>query len=232
DPLKAAELARDARVRIHAIAFGGNGGSLSVFGLPVPLPGGGDEIDEATLARIAGMTGGKAFRARDTEDLAGIYAEIDRIAPRRAPGAPAAGALSVAAGRRARLRVAVAARAQAGGGMSALHFLRPEWLWLLLALPPLAWWLRRDAARTGPWPREVDAHLLPHLLAPVRGLRGGGRAWLVSPLLALAIVALAGPSWSRVQQPLWQSRAPLVLALDLSGAMLAGDLPPSRLARA
>ena len=116
--------------------------------------------------------------------------------------------------------------------MSALHFLRPEWLWLLLALPPLAWWLRRDAARTGPWPREVDAHLLPHLLAPVRGLRGGGRAWLVSPLLALAIVALAGPSWSRVQQPLWQSRAPLVLALDLSGAMLAGDLPPSRLARA
>src|SRR5690606_17378156 len=161
---------------------------------------------------------------RDRPDRAG--------APRRAPGAPAAGALSVAAGRRARLRVAVAARAQAGGGMSALHFLRPEWLWLLLALPPLAWWLRRDAARTGPWPREVDAHLLPHLLAPVRGLRGGGRAWLVSPLLALAIVALAGPSWSRVQQPLWQSRAPLVLALDLSGAMLAGDLPPSRLARA
>ncbi len=88
DPLKAAELARDARVRIHAIAFGGNGGSLSVFGLPVPLPGGGDEIDEATLARIAGMTGGKAFRARDTEDLAGIYAEIDRIEPVRRDARP------------------------------------------------------------------------------------------------------------------------------------------------
>jgi len=82
DPLKAAELARDAGVRIHTIAFGGNGGgSISVFGLPVRLPGGGDEIDEATLARIAQLTGGKAFRARETSELAGIYAEIDRIEP-------------------------------------------------------------------------------------------------------------------------------------------------------
>jgi len=82
EPLKAAELARRAGVRIHTIAFGGTGGgSISVFGLPVQLPGGADEIDEATLARIARMTGGKAFRARDAAELAGIYAEIDRIEP-------------------------------------------------------------------------------------------------------------------------------------------------------
>jgi Ca-activated chloride channel family protein len=82
EPLKAAELARDAGVRIHTIAFGGNGGgSISVFGLPVQLPGGGDDIDEATLARIAQLTGGKSFRARETAELAGIYAEIDRIEP-------------------------------------------------------------------------------------------------------------------------------------------------------
>jgi Ca-activated chloride channel family protein len=81
DPLKAAELARDNGVRIHTIAFGGSGGGLSVFGLPIPMPGGGDDIDEATLRRIAELTGGKAFRARDTAQLAGIYAEIDRIEP-------------------------------------------------------------------------------------------------------------------------------------------------------
>src|SRR5690606_33911439 len=41
-----------------------------------------------------------------------------------------------------------------------------------------------------------------------------------------------GPSWRREAQPLWEAKAPLVVAFDLSPAMLAADLPPSRLARA
>jgi Ca-activated chloride channel homolog len=87
DPLKAAELARDEQVRIHTIAFGGDGEGLSVFGFRVPMPGGADqEIDEAGLQRIATLTGGRAFRARDTEQLAGIYAEIDRLEPIDRPG--------------------------------------------------------------------------------------------------------------------------------------------------
>lgn len=86
DPLKAAELARDNGVRIHAIAFGGSGGGLSVFGLPIRLPGSDEDLDETTLGRIAQLTGGKQFRARDTEQLAGIYAEIDRLEPVRRPG--------------------------------------------------------------------------------------------------------------------------------------------------
>ncbi len=80
EPLKAAQLARARGIRIHTIAFGSNRRALSVFGMPIRLPG-GDDIDEATLRRIAGMTGGKAFRARDTSELAGIYAEIDRLEP-------------------------------------------------------------------------------------------------------------------------------------------------------
>lgn len=79
DPEKAAGIARDSGVRIHAIAFGGNGGSLSVFGFQLPM--GGDDVDEAGLQRIAALTGGRFFRARDTDDLAGIYAEIDKLEP-------------------------------------------------------------------------------------------------------------------------------------------------------
>ena len=53
EPSKAAELARDAHVRVHTIAFGGEGG-VSVFGFRLPMPGGGpDDIDEAGLERIA-----------------------------------------------------------------------------------------------------------------------------------------------------------------------------------
>jgi Ca-activated chloride channel family protein len=85
DPAKAAAIARDEGVRIHAIAFGGDGGALSVFGFQLPM-GGGDEVDEAGLQRIAALTGGRFFRARDTDALAGIYAEIDRLEPVRRPG--------------------------------------------------------------------------------------------------------------------------------------------------
>ena len=86
DPVKAAELARDSGVRIHTIAFGGYGAGLSIFGLPIRLPGNDQITDEPTLRRIAELTGGRAFRARDTKQLAGIYAEIDRIEPVKRPG--------------------------------------------------------------------------------------------------------------------------------------------------
>lgn len=79
DPARAAQIAHDNHVRIHAIAFGGDAGGLSVFGFRLPMSG--DEVDEAGLRRIAALTGGRFFRARDTEALAGIYAEIDRLEP-------------------------------------------------------------------------------------------------------------------------------------------------------
>ena len=80
EPEKAARIARDSGVRIHAIAFGGEGGgALSLFGFQ--LPSAGDEVDEAGLQRIAQLTGGRFFRARDAAELAGIYAEIDKLEP-------------------------------------------------------------------------------------------------------------------------------------------------------
>lgn len=77
-PEKAAELAAGTGVRVHTIAFGGAGG-YSLFG--IPLPGNDDEIDETTLRQIADKTGGRFFRARDAAELAGIYAELDRLEP-------------------------------------------------------------------------------------------------------------------------------------------------------
>jgi Ca-activated chloride channel homolog len=40
-----------------------------------------DEIDEPTMTRIAEITGGRYFRARSTQELAAIYAELDRLEP-------------------------------------------------------------------------------------------------------------------------------------------------------
>ncbi len=113
--------------------------------------------------------------------------------------------------------------------LPALHFQRPLWLWALL-LVPLLWLLWRRHRQLG-WRDAVDPHLLPHLVEPGRG-HAGLRVAGVSLALALAIVALSGPGWRQEERPHWESRAPLVIALDLSSSMLAPDLPPTRLAQA
>ena len=87
DPRKAAEVARDAGVRIHAIGFGTEAGEMSLFGFSLPAPGGA-AIDEEALQYVAETTGGRYFRARDAQALAGIYAELDRIEPVERPGEP------------------------------------------------------------------------------------------------------------------------------------------------
>lgn len=116
--------------------------------------------------------------------------------------------------------------------LTNLHLMRPAWLWALLALPLLAWWWRARRRRANAWRDAVDPHLLAHLLEARSGARG--RMALALGLLGvvLAVLALSGPSWRQVAQPLWQTRAPLVIALDLSSATTASDLPPSRLLQA
>ena len=114
----------------------------------------------------------------------------------------------------------------------SMHWLRPHWLWLLLALPLLALWWRSWQRKRNVWRDVVDPHLLPHLLEASPGTRVRSLPWLALLGVALAICTLAGPSWQKTTLPLWQSRAPLVVALDLSSATSAADLPPSRLLQA
>jgi Ca-activated chloride channel family protein len=115
--------------------------------------------------------------------------------------------------------------------LASPHWLRPQWLWCLLALPGLAWWWRRRQHMRSVWRAHVDPHLLPRLLDDAGGRRAAG-GWLALLGGMLAICALAGPAWEKTPQALWQTRTPLMIALDLSSASLAPDLPPSRLLQA
>lgn len=115
--------------------------------------------------------------------------------------------------------------------LQSFHFLQPWWLAALLLLPLLGWLgVHRNVAQVE-LSRLVDAELLPHLL---RG-RAGNRSlplWLFALGWTLCTLALAGPTWSRVEQPLYASRAAQVVAISLSQHMLARDVTPSRLDRA
>ncbi len=113
-----------------------------------------------------------------------------------------------------------------------LHFMRPEWFLALLPLVFLLAHLARHRAKGGNWQSVVDPALLPHLII---GEEQGQRRWpLVLLALAglLAITALAGPVWQKLEQPLFSQESSLVIMLDLSRSMDASDSKPSRLARA
>ena len=83
DPITAAELAKEFKIKIYSIGLGTNGLALS----PVGIDARGKfnyaniqvEIDEKLLTQISEMTGGKYFRATDNERLKEIDSDIDKL---------------------------------------------------------------------------------------------------------------------------------------------------------
>jgi len=115
--------------------------------------------------------------------------------------------------------------------MADFHFLRPAWLLAFIPLLLMLLWLRNGKNSRGVWHAVCDAHLIPYVLETAAS---HGRArWLALASLAgaLAIVALAGPAWQKLPQPVFRQQSALVVMLDLSRSMDAGDVKPSRLER-
>ena len=79
-PLKAAELAAREGLKIYSIGIGADEMEVRSFFFREKINPSAD-LDEETLNAIAEKTGGRYFRARDTEQLAEIYAELDRLEP-------------------------------------------------------------------------------------------------------------------------------------------------------
>lgn len=116
--------------------------------------------------------------------------------------------------------------------MNAFHFLRPLWLLMFLPLLALVWSLFRPAHSTTAWSQACDPHLLPFLMQP-KHLRQRLSSWvLLLSSAMLMIIALAGPTWSRLPVPSYHEIKPRVVVLDMSTAMLVTDLSPDRLSRA
>jgi Ca-activated chloride channel homolog len=113
----------------------------------------------------------------------------------------------------------------------ALHFLRPHWLWMMLAAPAFYLSLGIQENVRARWKSIIEPELLDHLIVSRR------RRWRIRPvhLLSLLIVvgsvAVAGPTWQQEQPPFTEDKAPLVIALDLSETMNAIDVNPTRIER-
>lgn len=109
----------------------------------------------------------------------------------------------------------------------------PVYLWVLLALP-LVYFLFRyeDFRRDSRLARFVAPS---HWRELSRSLWKGARVWrrrLLLLALLLATVALAGPRYGTELLEVERVGADLVIALDISGSMLAEDFKPTRLEEA
>lgn len=115
-----------------------------------------------------------------------------------------------------------------------LILLRPWWLLAMLPVIALCWLqfrrMRGGRAVAG-WSQVVDAHLRSAILT-IRPGAGKGQTALVVACATLAVIALCGPALSSVPATFLRSDAARVLVVELSPAMDATDLAPSRLARA
>jgi Ca-activated chloride channel family protein len=112
------------------------------------------------------------------------------------------------------------------------HFLRPWWLLALVALAWVTWLLSRRGFDKGSWRSVIDPRLLPHVVSAGSDPRHAGLRWILVAVAAIAIVALAGPTWEKRSQSVYRQPSALVVALDLSRSMDAADIKPSRLVRA
>ena len=118
-----------------------------------------------------------------------------------------------------------------------MSLLWPEWLrplWLL-AVPVLAWLLWRlwhRERQSGRWQLLLPAAFHQALLKGGSG-RSSKLPWLALGLAwLLAVLALLGPSWQRVEQSNQKPADPLVVLLELTPQMLATDGRPNRLEQA
>ena len=83
----------------------------------------------------------------------------------------------------------------------------------------------------GNWGNIIDKKLIPYVLHRDQLKEDPKKWWLFTVTGILAVIAMAGPTWEKIQQPSFRADQALVIALDLSRSMNAQDLSPNRLTR-
>lgn len=116
--------------------------------------------------------------------------------------------------------------------MSLFHFLRPEWFYALIPLIILMFLVERLHKQQSGWQSVLAGHLYNHLMTSKEGRRNHKPFRLVWHGWFLAVLALAGPTWEQLPQPVYQLKTGKVVVLDMSMSMRATDIKPDRLTRA
>lgn len=111
------------------------------------------------------------------------------------------------------------------------HFLRPWWLVIIPVAIGLVWLWHRRVDPHRKWEGIIAPHLLDALLTGDHGVLRIMPVHLIAAAMILGAIATAGPTWRKEPPPFSDDKAPMVVAIDLSGSMDATDIAPTRLER-
>jgi len=123
--------------------------------------------------------------------------------------------------------------------ISNFHFVRPYWLLAIFALLFVLWLLKKHRFYQSPWQQFLPSHLSQVLVegsstTDTNKATMSKQAFLIKPFIIglLSIIALAGPAWQKLPQPVYQTERGSVLIMDMSYSMYSTDVKPNRLTRA
>ncbi|TKF55881.1 VWA domain-containing protein, partial [Vibrio sp. F13] len=110
--------------------------------------------------------------------------------------------------------------------MSNFTFIYPYWFLALAALPAI-WWLSKTQSKQGLLASHIARYLAPESSKPSKNRSTYfGIWWLVG------VIALAGPSFEKNEQPSFEKTQARVVIMDMSMSMYATDIKPNRLTQA
>ncbi|NOH97141.1 VWA domain-containing protein [Vibrio sp. 99-70-13A1] len=110
--------------------------------------------------------------------------------------------------------------------MSNFEFLYPLWLIALAVIPLVFIFSHRTQERPLIAP-HIAQYLSPSNSKPSRNKRKYFALWW-----AISVIALAGPSFQKVERPSFEKTPARVLVMDMSMSMYATDIKPNRLTQA
>ena len=112
------------------------------------------------------------------------------------------------------------------------HFLRPYWL-LALVIPVLLFGMIMGKTYVqSAWSKVCDKNLLDFLLVKGSGQKGNYLKYSMPFSALFLVIALAGPTWMKKDNPALSMDNPVMILLNMSGEMWNKDVSPNRISRA
>jgi Ca-activated chloride channel family protein len=116
--------------------------------------------------------------------------------------------------------------------LNEFHFIRPHWLWAIIPLLIIVALIRYVHKQQSGWQSVLASHLYQHLITTAGIKKIRPPLFLLGFCWVIAAIALAGPTWEKLPQPVYQLNTGKVVLIDMSLSMRATDVKPNRLTRA
>lgn len=115
--------------------------------------------------------------------------------------------------------------------MADFHFIRPWWLLALFLLVIALYLIKKLQVSASGWQQIIPSHLANKLI--VGETKAVNHSLLIPFIIGfISIVALAGPTWEKRPQPVFNVQKSSVIIMDMSYSMYSTDVSPNRLTRA